>query len=77
MSSSLRTGMFIFSAISYANSPDCPALIAFANKLNMNVKQPAIMTQLQSDCCLASGITCNNTPRGITIDWNNLNLDGI
>ena len=67
--------MFIFST-SFSTSVDCPGLKAFAKQLSINIKQPTIWTQLQSDCCLASGITCNDTPRVITIDWNNLNLNG-
>ena len=56
-------------------SMDCPMLISFATGLNMHLKQPAIMTQLNTDCCAASCVTCQNA-RVVSLYWHFLSLDG-
>ncbi len=56
-------------------SVDCPNAINFARGLNMNLLQTNIMTQIKTDCCTATGVTCTNQ-RIIEIDWNNLSLNG-
>ena len=61
-------------------SNDCPILITFAQALNVDTKQPTIMTQLNGDCCLATGITCSGSAQAakvVQIDWNSLGLDGV
>ena len=42
----------------------------------MASKQATIMSQVQTDCCSATGITCNGSYRVIGISWSNLGLDG-
>ena len=44
--------------------------------MGMASAQPSIMTQLQSNCCTATGVTCTAT-RVTHIIWKNLNLNGI
>ena len=66
----------LFVVIVTALSIDCPNMINLAIGLNINIKQPSIMSQLQSDCCIATGITC--TSQRITqISWPSVALDGI
>ena len=58
-----------------AVSIDCPNMIQFAYELGMQNKQPAIWTQLQSDCCSTGGITCTSQ-RVTQIDWSSMELNG-
>ena len=57
-------------------STDCPNIINLASGLHLDVKQPAIMTQIQTDCCSASGVHCDSNERVTHIDWNSYMLDG-
>ena len=59
----------------YAVSTDCPNLIQFAYNLGIQLNQPNIWSQLQVNCCGASGISCLNQ-RVTEIDWAAMNLDG-
>ena len=59
-----------------AVSIDCPNVINLAFGFNMNVKQPAIFSQLQSDCCAATGVSCVSQ-RVFLIDWYGMDLDGV
>ena len=59
----------------YSVSVDCPNLISFASGLGIQSRQPAIWTQIQDDCCIASGITCVNQ-RITHIIWNSKSLNG-
>ena len=69
--------MFVQIVMYHAISIDCAGLIAFATNLRLNIKQPTVWTQLQGDCCIAAGITCDITPRVTSIVWRNMNLDGV
>ena len=56
-------------------SQDCDTIISLANSLQMNRVNPAIMSQINSDCCLAFGISC--VGQDVTaINWNSLKLNG-
>ena len=66
-----------FMSLLFSVSNDCPGVITFANKLNLNVKKPSVWTQLQSDCCSTSGVNCNGTLRVISISWQRYSLDGV
>ena len=58
-------------------STDCANVINFAAGLNMAVKRPILFNSVKTDCCLASGVTCNGQTRVVNIDWSNQGLDGI
>ena len=59
----------------YGISRDCPDMINLAMGLGVESKQPLIWTQLQMDCCAATGVTC--TSQLVTgIDWRNMGLNG-
>eukprot|EP00835_Amoeboradix_gromovi_P003206 NODE_203_length_14950_cov_0.414450.p2 type:complete len:406 gc:universal NODE_203_length_14950_cov_0.414450:13125-11908(-) len=54
---------------------DCQKLEKLAIGLHLNTKQPFVYSQVQNDCCSASGITCyGDTVVGI--NWSGMNLDG-
>ena len=60
-----------------AVSQDCPNVISLAAGLQMQSLQPLIMSQLQTDCCSSSGVSCSGTPlRVIEIYWESMNLAG-
>jgi hypothetical protein len=59
-----------------AVSTDCPGVIVFANSLNIDIQQPAIYSKLQSNCCTATGVTCDGTPRVTSIIWSGFILNG-
>ena len=59
-----------------AASTDCPAVMTIARNLNMHLVQPDIWNQLQIDCCVASGITCDGNSRVYQIVWASLGLNG-
>ena len=56
---------------------DCPNIINLATAMNMNVRQASIMAAIRSNCCTATGITCDGTNRVTEIDWRDKGLDGI
>ena len=60
----------------YAVSIDCPKVIQFAKNLRVQNTQPTIWTQLQNDCCSASGITCDGVQRVTQIGWWGKGLNG-
>ena len=66
--------MFVFILGVLGLSVDCPDIINFAIGLSVNIKQPALMSQLRSDCC--SQVTCDSNNRVTIISWNNMNLNG-
>ena len=67
----------ILTALSFAVTlVDCPILINLALGLNINTQQPSIMSQLYSNCCSASGVTCDSNSRVTQIAWAFMNLDG-
>ena len=51
-------------------------MIQFAYNLGAQAKLPALWTQLQSNCCTASGITCDGSQRVSQIDWDGIGLNG-
>ena len=59
-------------------SSDCPNMISLAIGLHMDVKQPAIMASLNTDCCTATGVTCIGAlnQKVSQIYWTGLDLDG-
>ena len=59
-----------------AISIDCRNLKTLATGLNMQTTNPTISTKLSVDCCTATGITCDSTPRVKEIRWANIGLDG-
>ena len=56
-------------------SVDCPNLITFAQGLHMDVQNPSIWSELQIDCCSATGVVCPST-RVTEISWASRNLNG-
>ena len=68
-------GILLFSN-AYSLSIDCPNMNNLARGLGIESQQPAIWTQLQSDCCVVSGVTCSSQ-RVTQITWSNMNLNGI
>ena len=54
-------------------SVDCPNMINLGKGFNMS---PAQMTQLQTNCCTASGVTCDGNLRVTEIDWYGFSLTG-
>eukprot|EP00834_Sanchytrium_tribonematis_P007135 NODE_604_length_5488_cov_0.125997.p1 type:complete len:296 gc:universal NODE_604_length_5488_cov_0.125997:1001-1888(+) len=65
----------LFSHLIAAVSLDCPKLIPFAQQLNMHIVNTTIWNQMNVDCCLAAGVTCNNN-KVIVIHWGDLRLNG-
>ena len=57
-------------------STNCTAIVQLANDLGIQVAQPLIWSALQTDCCIASGVTCvgQNVSK---IDWHGMGLNGI
>ena len=49
---------------------------SFAFNLGMQSKQPTIWTQLQGDCCSATGVDCNGSQRVYKILWYSMGLNG-
>ena len=66
--------MLLFSQM-YGSSIDCPNLRSLAYSMEMNIRQPSIWTELQGDCCTATGIWCGSG-RVNGIDWRSLGLTG-
>ena len=52
-------------------------MIELARGLGMQTAQPARWTALLSDCCTASGVTCDGSQRVFEIQWFSLGLNGI
>ena len=65
--------MTLLLAIVLGISKDCPNLINLAYGLKLGTSQPTIMTQLQTDCCIATGITCVNQVVTV-ISWGNAGI---
>ena len=61
-----------------AASVDCPSVIALAQKLRLDVKQPTIWSNINVDCCAVNtGVYCvGGTPRVDQIHWDGMSLDG-
>ena len=57
-------------------SVDCPNIINLAIGLNMDAKAPVLLNQLKTDCCAASGVTCDGSSRVTAILWDQKGLDG-
>ena len=54
---------------------DCNSLILFAQALGMQTSQPSIWTALNSNCCLANGVSCTN--QFVTqLQWHGMGLSG-
>eukprot|EP00834_Sanchytrium_tribonematis_P005362 NODE_320_length_9849_cov_0.608923.p3 type:complete len:508 gc:universal NODE_320_length_9849_cov_0.608923:1809-286(-) len=66
----------MFYALVVAVSVDCAKVIPFAQSLNMHLVNTTIWTQLNTDCCTATGITCVSN-RVTAIDFTYLNLNGV
>ena len=60
----------------YAISEDCSNIVNFAIGINLNSKQPTLMNQMSINCCTTTGITCDINQRVVSIDFNNMGLDG-
>ena len=55
---------------------DCYYVEILATSLLLNKTQPAIMNQVENDCCaVGTGVTCLNG-RVISIVWSSLGLQG-
>ena len=65
----------ILLATTYGISRDCPDMINLAMGLGIKDKQTSIWTQLQMDCCAATGVTCTSQ-MVIGIDWGDMRLNG-
>ena len=61
----------------HAVSVDCLDVISLAFGLKVSIKNPTLWTQLQGDCCIASGVYCDGSQRVWQIDWNNNGLNGV
>eukprot|EP00834_Sanchytrium_tribonematis_P003120 NODE_112_length_18534_cov_1.163656.p4 type:complete len:515 gc:universal NODE_112_length_18534_cov_1.163656:12723-11179(-) len=58
-------------------STQCMDVINLAKGLGMDKVQPQTYLQLQTDCCSAVGVTCDNSKQHVgTITWPALNLNG-
>eukprot|EP00834_Sanchytrium_tribonematis_P003122 NODE_112_length_18534_cov_1.163656.p6 type:complete len:392 gc:universal NODE_112_length_18534_cov_1.163656:9891-8716(-) len=57
-------------------SRDCPNVITLASDLGMEIAQPMIYTQIQTDCCSNALVSCSPTLRVTAIYWFNMNLTG-
>ena len=57
-------------------SVDCLNMINLGFGLKLNVRQPGIYSQLLSDCCTASGVSCSGQ-RVTAINWSTKSLDGV
>ena len=59
-------------------SEDCPTLISLGNSLKMGITNAGIMTQLNTNCCSATGVICtaSGNPKVSALYWNNLGLTG-
>ena len=60
----------------HANSVDCIKMVQFGYDLGIQNSQPLIWTQLQIDCCAASGVFCDGSQRVKLIHWNDMELNG-
>jgi hypothetical protein len=67
--------MLFLTCYTYSLSIDCPSLLTFASGLGLQSSQPTIWTQLRSNCCTATGVTCVGQ-LVTSIDWNNCQLKG-
>ena len=66
---------FISALFVFGISSDCPNIINLAIGLNLNIVQPATMSQVLSDCCTATGITCVSQLVTV-IRWKSIGLTG-
>ena len=68
-------------------SIDCPAVIQLAIGMNLDIKQPGLMSQLRNDCCTSNNnpdtsyyilpfVKCNSGNRVTELHWYSLKLDG-
>ena len=69
--------MIILVNIIIGVSVDCPDIINLALGLYMNIQSSSIMSSLYSNCCSATGVTCNGYTRVTQISWVNKGLNGV
>ena len=67
--------LVVWFQLSMGLSEDCPNVIQLALGLQMDVVQPLLMSQLQTDCCNATGITCFEQ-NVIIVVWSGYRLNG-
>eukprot|EP00835_Amoeboradix_gromovi_P005991 NODE_632_length_5775_cov_0.216702.p1 type:complete len:389 gc:universal NODE_632_length_5775_cov_0.216702:1420-2586(+) len=67
--------IFILAQVYGVVLDDCDNVIYLAKSLNVDIKQPALMSQITTDCCNSVGIKCN-TRYVFEIDWRGLGLNG-
>ena len=69
----------ISSSTYYPSTPetDCNKIINLALGLKMNLQQPYLFSQIQSDCCSAGTIACDANDNVMQIYWNSLSLNGV
>ena len=70
----LKMIFFKFAVYSVCNDND--SILIFATSLQLDIRQPAIMTQLRNDCCTATGVSCNGNGFVDSIYWNSRGLTG-
>ena len=68
--------IIVYITNAYAISSDCPNIINLGLGAGINTQQPAIWTQLNLDCCAATGVTCVGQ-RVTQIDWSSRNVNGV
>ena len=70
--------LLLLTILVYGVSIDCPNVVIFAKHMNMDIQQPVIWSQLNSDCCTTtvSKVKCDGNQRVIDINWNTKNLNG-
>ena len=57
-------------------SQDCPNMIFLARGLNMHITNVGLYNMVVSDCCSATGVSCDGTPRVTIINWSSSSLTG-
>ena len=70
-----RIVLVVMFATIYAYSTDCPNLVNLARGLGVQSVNPTLWTELQGDCCSATGVVCFNQ-LVISISWSNMGLRG-
>ena len=69
--------MNLFESLAHSLNIDCSKVINLALELQMDIKKPNIMSEIQFNCCTSQGVICTGNQAKISaINWDNLNLNG-
>ena len=69
--------LILFQFIVKGASPDSAIMLEFALSLHVNIKEPVLWNEIQSDYCNAQGVGCTAGGEVWQVDWENMGLYGI